>query len=366
MINICKICNSKTIRINTNLPFFRHLDFKTLNVNPVIEKCIKCQTVFNCSKKINKISNIFRTRKYASSKQTKHKIIIDNKTNQKKRTYYQADYIYKLVNKKKSLSILDIGCFDGQLLLDISKYYNNYTFYGYDINKSLKKIFPNNKNFIFLDSNFDKIKKKLDLVILSHSIMYIDKIKDTLLICKKLLKKNGIIFIQIPNLEKNPFYSLMGDQFHFFTKISIKNVFNLLNLKTKVIEHKFFPRELIIIAKKNSIKDKKKNLKIDNIFTKSLKKVESMKKKLIYLKINKLIVLGTTINAAFVDEILSNKIKMFIDEQASNMNSFFRKKKIIHPHKLKENNYIILPYEKKNKLILKKFKNKYSGNFYLI
>ena len=48
---------------------------------------------------------------------------------------------------------------------------------------------------------------------------------DTPLATKPIdLNKDGIVYIQFPNLSINPFYSLMSDQFQFPTENSIKNV----------------------------------------------------------------------------------------------------------------------------------------------
>ena len=74
--------------------------------------------------------------------------------------------------------------------------------------------------------------------------------------------------------------------------------------------------------------------------------------------------MGTTINGAFVEEILSDKVDHFVDENIIKRN--FRGKKVLNPQKLNDNHQILLPYSKSNKGILNKFKSNYKGEFFLI
>ena len=118
-----------------------------------------------------------------------------------------------------------MGCFDGKLLSYLNLICKKSFFYGNDVSSFLKKSFPLKKNFFFVKT-INNLKCKFDCIILSHSLMYIKNLAQTLLICKKLLKEDGKIFIQIPNIKKNIFYSLMGDQYYIFTENSLINIFN--------------------------------------------------------------------------------------------------------------------------------------------
>lgn len=360
--SVCKICLNKTKKIYITLPLFRHLDFKTDLNNIVLKKCMNCQIIYN-SKKTNNMSNLFRKKSYSLSKQTNH--FVRNNQDYKRRTYYQAEIIYKMYRKSNKINVLDVGCFDGQLLLDMSKFFKKYNFFGYDINKQLKRLFPKKKNFKFVTPNLRNINEKFDLIIMSHSIMYINKIKDDFLLYKKMLKRNGILYIQMPNIEKNPFYALMGDQFNFFTSESLKNVLKICGFKSKIINNNIFKREIIMIAKKHNYRNKLK-FKNSKVYEKCIIKIRKIIDDLAKFNKKKLIVMGTTVNSAFVDEILFDKIKFFIDENLSNKKNIFRGKKVVHPNKLSKNHNIILPYTVSNKSILNKFKNIYKGKFFLI
>ena len=75
-------------------------------------------------------------------------------------------------------------------------------------------------------------------------------------------------------------------------------------------------------------------------------------------------VLGKTINAAFVDEILGKNVIFFIDENNIKKEKF-REKDVLQPRKLSSKTNVILPYYNNIKII-DRFKKKYKGKFELI
>ena len=78
------------------------------------------------------------------------------------------------------------------------------------------------------------------------------------------LKPNGKLLVQIPNINKNPFYSLMGDQCFIFSQLSLTNVLKHYGFKVINLIHEYFPRELFVLAiKQNKSKNIGFNNKID-------------------------------------------------------------------------------------------------------
>ena len=79
-----------------------------------------------------------------------------------------------------------------------------------------------------------------------------------------------------------------------------------------------------------------------------------------------LTVLGTTVNAEFVDEIKGRKIQFFVDENPSNIGRVFREKKVLHPEELNNEHHTILPYGESGIKIQNKCREIYRGSFTLI
>ena len=66
--------------------------------------------------------------------------------------------------------------------------------------------------------------------------------------------------------------------------------------------------------------------------------------------------------AAFVDEIIGERIEFFVDEEPKTK-KIFRGKKVIHPKDLNESNHTILPYGKSGIKIQERFQSMYNGSF---
>lgn len=355
----CNICKGKLIKFEINLPFFSHYRFEKKTNKIILYKCNLCKLFHNFNYK--KYNNFFITKKYSDSNQSGQKIFNKNMKDSLTRTKIQSLEIKKILKNQfnRPLNILDFGCFDGSLLKEIKKDFKNIHLYGFDKNKYLKKFFKDTKiNFSSSISTYLKKNIKFDMIIFSHSIMYVDNLKTTLEFAHKILRKDGYIYIQLPNINFNPFYSLMADQRYFFSESNLINSFNILNFNVKKIYNANLERELIFLGKIKYFKEK--TFLNDQTIEKNYLIIQKIKKILEYKYQNEYIVMGMTLNAAFIYEVLKKRILYFVDESIKK-NIRFKNKLVKHPSEIKLNENVIMPYF--NKKIVNKFKQKYKGNF---
>lgn len=133
---------------------------------------------------------------------------------------------------KKRLSILDVGCGDGDFLKDIGgKRFNRF---GIDIGVNEKKKMDGIKIY---DGDFlnTKINEKYDVITMFHVIEHLQEPRKALVKIKALLKKGGVILISTPNTNSFGFTLGKKEWFHldppFHTVLFNKN--NLSELCTK-------------------------------------------------------------------------------------------------------------------------------------
>ena len=93
--------------------------------------------------------------------------------------------------------------------------------------------------------------------------------------------ENGKIFIQVPNIERNPLTVLMGDQRNIFTINSMKNICNILGLKIKLIDKKIFKREILFIIKKKKYRRYYKLKATDNSLKNAIHYLKNVKIKIL-------------------------------------------------------------------------------------
>ena len=91
--------------------------------------------------------------------------------------------------------------------------------------------------------NQKKISRlKFDVIIFSQSIYYLNP--KNILKHVNLLNLKGIIYIEIPNFNVNPYSILMSDVCFVPFIESIKNILSLANLKIKILKNTNLQRRL--------------------------------------------------------------------------------------------------------------------------
>ncbi len=159
--------------------------------------------------------------------------------------YKSAEYKYDTIKKylKNDLknSVLEIGCGSGGIL----SFFQSKNFQVYGIDYQNDHLDYAKKKNITIFSDYDKIDRKFDLIILSHVLEHLVSVDDILTKCKNLLNDKGIIYIEVPSLES------ISDHYHYeiknflhiahvthFTKKTFINFINLKGFKIKYINSK--------------------------------------------------------------------------------------------------------------------------------
>ena len=145
----------------------------------------------------------------------------------------------------------------------------------------------------------------------------------------------------------------------------IINIFSQYGYDFKNIKHNAFPREVLLTGSRTLKKDQIKYKNDDSIFC-AISAIDNMKMKLRTIDDKNLLVLGTTANAAYVDEIIGDKIKYFVDENPNKYGKKFRGKYIIHPKWMKTNDKIIIPYGETGYKIKNRLAKQFNVKYYII
>ncbi len=189
-ISKCLICSSKESQVISNVYYKnKFIIFQT-------SYCKKCLYIFR-SRRPN-IKWLEKAWKRREKIQTKKRISYINDIIEKKREQRYKKLFKFISNKIKFNNLLDVGCGPGTGLKHLIKLKKK--IYGIEPDLSRAKIAKrNNVNIIKGKIEDIKITKKFDLVTCIQSLEHFYDPKKTLLSIKKIVKKNGFIFIEIPN-----------------------------------------------------------------------------------------------------------------------------------------------------------------------
>lgn len=355
--------------ISASLPRFRHLDFTDIPGCLSLVRCNVCGGYANGTPEVAAecLAEFLPGEKYAASGQTEQSIYSKTHGDAINRCELQSDHMLQHLRLPTFPRILDIGCFDGRLLSALRKRLPNAELYGLDVNKQALQQIENRFNIDFHAGHLHSFSaaRDFDVIVLSHSAIYLPKLKESFDAIHSLLSPQGAVYLQVADLDRNPCNLLLGDQFRYFSSLGLSSALELTGFKVTHSHPEAFPADAVTIAYKSD-----KNVRARECHPKEADKKTAPHERLIdmarWLKeigFEDCLTLGTTVNAAFADSILGTRNQGFVDENMRQGQGVFRNKPIKHPSELSKDATVLIPYFERSKHIAYRFRNTYFGRF---
>ena len=355
----CLICKENTIIIKKNFKCTIPGSDKVYNSHLVI--CTKCNHV---QKVINRqwlkfTSNLYEDKYFFLGKHInfkKNKVI--------SRDAFIVNEVDKSLKLKKNGDFIDIGCGTGNFLEAFKEKKRFWNLDAQDLSKlHIKKLRKKLNLEKFYHCPIENIKKKYDLISINHVLEHIQKPLEFVNNIHYLLKDNSYLIIRVPNLAFVHSDLTMLDHCSHFTKNSIEQLIHISKFncyrKLKGINE----NELFYVLKKDNsknIKKIKKNLLFSTIrfVKKIIKRSKSFEERIIKDKKNLIGAFGIGTSSFFLNSLLKDKIKFFVDEDPSKINKYYLNKKIYSIKAYPENSNIYVWVQNKHisNLIKKRIK----------
>ncbi len=291
-----------------------------------ISKCKNCNLVQQVNLLDQDIINSIYTADYYNCSSTVVSGLL------KKEKVFFVDFLN--AGKLKSGEVLEVACYDGYVL-DLLKN-KGWDVYGCDPNLMVKfaqKKFGSN----ILPEMFDKKSfgsKKFDIIFFRNLLEHLYDTSKFLKEVKAKLKKNGSIYIEVPNIYNILNGSVFGSFFHqHISYFSIETLKFLLNQNGFDIERYYAGDFLIVEAKvkKNMIDKKANNSQKVNFYISEYNKTYSKYVKKFYSffnnpKINKICLFGASAQSTSMINLLNSKqkdkIKIIIDNDSNKIGKY--------------------------------------------
>lgn len=363
----CPLCSNRELRVvDVQYPFFRHLDFETVRESGTVGECSACQLLWNVDALNGKtgLESVFASREYSRGGLISHTVRVEGQAVPVRRSYLQAELLRPYF-PTRGLRVLDVGCFDGELLVELDSRFEGATLVGFDINKHLRLDFPAADNFQFRDGELEGISGQFDLICLSSSMMYFQDIDRLMRNIKRLLGPDGMVYVHVADLSKNAFSLLAGDQFFYYTYPILSNIFAHSGFSLARVENDWFPRDVVAVAttgKSSGNCSGNGGTVVDDC----LRNLGTVCRGLIELPAsttNRVGVLGTTWAAAFADSVLGTRISFFVDENPDRMGRCFRGRNVLHPRSLDAECEVIIPFGSHSQTIKDRLSANYRGRY---
>jgi 2-polyprenyl-3-methyl-5-hydroxy-6-metoxy-1,4-benzoquinol methylase len=273
----CPTCESKEYKILSNKG-----GFHIIHINLSI--CKNCGFVYLNPRWDKKGYNYFYERLYDK--------FVGRTINQKGQEL-KYDLILERINntkrfKKKGLNILDIGAGMGNGLLKFISHFESPNAFAIEPSQNGQKNLQNNNIKILsndIDSDWDQSKNKFDIIVLRHVLEHFLSPNQALQKINNSLSKNGIFYVEVPNLDEANF-PLTKDFFRvahtlYFSQNSLRfilekngfEIIEIVNKRESSCKENF--GDVYAVCKKGEVK----NIIPLNEFESSYRKIRSLLKK---------------------------------------------------------------------------------------
>ena len=362
----CPLCGKEAIDVfSIPYPLFEHREFESISDGPsFLGQCRECKAVFrNDEDGISaKIDDIYRRNEYVTRREPLHTVFAEEFGELKTMPFLQAELLAPYIPDRDA-AILDIGCFDGRLLRELSGRYDEADLCGFDVSEETRTRFPKGKGFRFVSGSLEDVTGSFDLVVLSHSIQYIRRLGDLFGHMGRLLKPGGTLFVQVPDLNLRPTSLLFGDLHFHFTQAVLESMFATFSFSCSFLDNHWFPRDLLAAGRMGQA-DERQDFQTNASIESALAYLDAMREKLESLsKDSRIGVLGTTIDAAFVDSVLGDEVAFFMEENEEKVGGIFHGKPILSPDEVAASDWVLLPMGEMAETVSARLSREYEGRY---
>lgn len=361
----CPACGaSDSVMHEFPFPLFRHLDFVRVESGPGnLGECRACGTIYRYaqSEVLDEIDALYRSDLYAAHEEV-HAISVPGRPDAVPAPRVQAEVLAGYLPDTPP-RILDFGCFNGRLLEEFSTLRSDAELIGYDV--APRAGFPTDSAFRFHCGDWRNIDGPFDLITLSHSIQYVREIAELLHWIRDNLSRGGVLFVQTPDISKKPCALLLGDLHYHFTEDSLASLMSAHGFVVEIFRDLPFPRDVTLLCRAGDSACRDVTGPCGgSVLEQATQHVEILSEAIAAHSEGPAAgILGTTIEAAFVDERLGGKACLFVDENAERVGQTFRGRLTVHPRDVAAGTNVLVPLGSQAVSVAERLSAKYPANF---
>ncbi|MFN8634354.1 MAG: class I SAM-dependent methyltransferase [Chloroflexota bacterium] len=254
--------------------------------------------------------------------------------------------------------LLDIGCGNGVLLRSVSALAPGWTLAGADLDdrhRATVERIPGVERFYAGPA--ERIQDRFDLIAMQHVLEHVPEPVQLLRHLGSLLLPGGRLFVQVPNADENPFDLMVVDHASHFGPETVRATVLSAGLEVELVATDWAPKELTVVARRVEIGTTRHDRARVTVETDLA--VRQTGERLGWLVATAqhaasasgdgsapFGLLGTSIAATWLAAMLGDRVKFFVDEDASRIGQPFHGRPVIHPSAVLDTDsvYVAFPF----------------------
>jgi SAM-dependent methyltransferase len=255
------------------------------------------------------------------------------------------DRIKELPGFPSTGRLLDIGCGNGGFLRSFSRSFPSWTLAGSEWDDKYRSQVEGIRGVERLYSGpLQDVPGMFDAISLVHVLEHIEAPRQFLDQVKRKLTPDGFLLIQLPYYVENPFELFVADHATHFDRNTITTLLESAGFRVELIETKWIPKELSVIARNSGSKGKPTSVPATSLSA-SLHWLDSVvtEAKAIAKTSPRFGIFGTSIAGAWAFGALDKWVSFFVDEDANRVGGSYFDRPIHHPSTVPSDSDVYVP-----------------------
>ncbi len=242
--------------------------------------------------------------------------------------------------------LIDIGCGNGAALARFSKALPDWQLYGSELSDRALPRLQSMSNFIELYTvPINEIVGHFDLVSMIHSLEHMPSPRSTLEHTTRLLTENGVLFIEVPDVETSPFDLLVVDHLAHFSRDTLRYLVAQVGLSVSFIGNSVLPKEITLLAKvaRSEVAAPAAQASVQMALASVLWLDQLLGLARDMARTQKFGIFGTSISGMWLFGPLSNEVSFFVDEDPNRIGREYAGKPILSPLDVPSGSTVFIP-----------------------
>lgn len=243
--------------------------------------------------------------------------------------------------------LLDLGCGNGAMLRAFSDFAPRWSLAGSELSDRTRAAVERIKGVEALYvGEPDRIPGNFDMITMSHLLEHIANPVEYLSSLHRKLKPKGLLVIQVPNYQQNPFDLLVADHASHFSPRTAADLIGRSGYEVIAVATDWVPKELTIVAASSGKAAEEIPSDHEPELEATVKTVDWLKQTVISAqecaRSGIFGLFGTSIAATWLFAELGESVSFFVDEDPSRIGNNFMGRPVFHPQEAPPNSHVFI------------------------
>jgi SAM-dependent methyltransferase len=348
MIFQCLLCSTPTLRIIENFATLPRVtsDARPFSSGGTLAACRECGAIQKIPDEtfVDEVQQIYATYDlYKHADGTEQTIFVDGKPRKR------SELLFDLLKQHAKLDrLIDVGCGNGAALRTVSSRRPHTKLWGAELSDRTAAALRAIPNFQKLFTGpLSTIDAQFDTLTTIHVLEHVFEPVDFLEECATLLDRDGLMLVEVPDVETSPFDLVIADHLTHFSVSTLEYAMSQAGLRLSLLSNQIIRKEVTAIATRAVPPCEVKRPLSRDGFERAQTTVNWLSDVLAHAQATPtdlpLGVFGTSMAGMWLYGAMKDRVRFFVDEDDAKIGNQIDGHPILHPMAVPKSVRVLVP-----------------------